>query len=108
MAGLVLQPSEGGTFLTRISQVTGEVTSWPSPVQSPDGLAVHGHHAILTRRIHNKCATVVTRAELVDGSWTATDQQRTEVPGRVVLRCGQGRSGILWLRAGDAWIRIEA
>jgi hypothetical protein len=102
------RPGEGGTFLTRITPVTGEVTSWPSPVQSPDGLAVRGHRAILTRRDHNKGSIEVTRAELVDGSWTAADRQKLEVPGRVVLRCGQGRDGVLWLRANDAWFRMEA
>ncbi|WP_345515845.1 hypothetical protein [Phytohabitans houttuyneae] len=102
------RPGRGGTFLTRIEPETGAVTSWPSPVSSPDGLAVRGHRAVLTRRYHNKRSTEVTRAELIDGCWTATDRQKTEVPGPVVLRCGQGRDGTLWLRAGDAWFRIEA
>ncbi|BCJ69113.1 hypothetical protein [Polymorphospora rubra] len=102
------RPSAGGTFLTRITPATGEVTSWPSPVESPDGVAVRGHHAILTRRVHNKNSTVVTRAELVDGSWATVERRIVEAPGPVVLRCGQGRDGVLWLRAGDAWVRIEA
>ncbi|MGI5151468.1 hypothetical protein ACQEVC_34735 [Plantactinospora sp. CA-294935] len=102
------RPGEGGTFLTRITPSTGEVASWSSPVQSPDGLAVRGHHAILTRRDHNKGSTEVVRAELIDGSWAAVERRKVEVPGRVVLRCGQGRDGTLWLRAEDAWLRIEA
>ncbi|GAA4244378.1 hypothetical protein [Dactylosporangium darangshiense] len=102
------RPGAGGTFLTRITPATGEVTSWPCPVEAPDGLAVRGHHAILTRRVHNKNSTAVTRAELVDGSWATTERQIVETPGPVVMRCGQGRDGVLWLRAGDTWVRIEA
>jgi hypothetical protein len=98
----------GGTFLTRITPSTGEVTTWSSPVEAPDGLAVRGHHAILTQRAHNKNSTAVTRAELVDGSWVTTERQIVEMPGPVVMRCGQGRDGVLWLRAGDAWLHIEA
>jgi hypothetical protein len=30
------------------------------------------------------------------------------VPGRVVMKCGQGRDGTLWLRAGHTWVRIDA
>ncbi|MEU7826234.1 hypothetical protein [Catellatospora sp. NPDC049133] len=97
-----------GTFLTRIESTTGEVTSWRSPVPSPDGLAIRGNRAILTRRNHNEPSTEVFRAELVDDSWTVTDSQRVAMPGRVVVRCGQGRDGLLWLRAGDVWLRIEA
>ncbi|GAA1403276.1 hypothetical protein GCM10009662_29360 [Catellatospora coxensis] len=99
---------EGHTFLTRIVPLTGEVTSWRSPVRSPDGLAVRGDRAILTRRHHNKRSTEVFRAELVDDAWTVTDRREVAVPGRVVMRCGQGRDGFLWLRTGDVWLRIEA
>ncbi|MFD0592020.1 hypothetical protein ACFQZ4_05140 [Catellatospora coxensis] len=88
--------------------LTGEVTSWRSPVRSPDGLAVRGDRAILTRRHHNKRSTEVFRAELVDDAWTVTDRREVAVPGRVVMRCGQGRDGFLWLRTGDVWLRIEA
>ena len=98
----------GGTFLTRIMPLTGEVTSWRSPVPSPDGLAVRGNRAVLTRRNHNERSTEVFRAELVGDSWIVTDRRKTAVPGRVVLRCGQGRDGLLWLRTGDVWLRIEA
>ncbi|MEU6575186.1 hypothetical protein [Streptomyces sp. NPDC046805] len=45
--------SRGGTFLTRITPSTGEVTSWSSPVRDPDGFAVRGRRAVLTRRAHN-------------------------------------------------------
>lgn len=102
------RPGAGGTFLTRVTPMTGEVTTWSSPVEAPDGLAVRGHHAILTRRAHNKNSTAVTRAELVGDSWVTTERQIVEVPGVVVMRCGQGRDGVLWLRAGDAWLHIEA
>ncbi|WP_200211133.1 hypothetical protein [Micromonospora coerulea] len=96
------------TFLTRITPLTGEVASWLSPVPSPDGLAVRGNHAILTRRVHNERSTEVFRAELVGASWVVTDRHKEQVPGRVVLRCGQGRDGFLWLRTGDTWLRIDA
>ncbi|MEO3746932.1 hypothetical protein [Plantactinospora sp. B5E13] len=96
------------TFLSRINPLTGEVVSWLSPVPSPDGLAVRGNRAILTRRNHNERSTEVFRAELVDGSWAVTDRHNTQVPGRVVLWCGQGRDGHLWLRTGDTWLRVEA
>ncbi|MDT0573791.1 hypothetical protein RM704_41190 [Streptomyces sp. DSM 3412] len=98
----------GGTFLTRITPSTGEVTSWPSPVRDPDGFAVHGRRAVLTKRVHNQRSTEVVRAELDGGAWRVTERHRMRVPGRVVLRCGQGRDGFLWLRAGDMWLRIAA
>ncbi|WP_328675372.1 hypothetical protein [Streptomyces sp. NBC_00343] len=98
----------GGTFLTRITPSTGEVTSWPSPVPQPDGFAVSGNRAVLTKRDHNEPTTEVVRAELRGDTWSVTERHTTQVPGRVVLRCGQGRDGSLWLRAGDTWLRIEA
>ena len=49
----------------------------------------------------------VTRAELDGTTWTVTDQRVLDVPRRVVLRCGQGRDGTLWLRTRDTWLRIE-
>ncbi|MFE4250621.1 hypothetical protein ACFRU3_14125 [Streptomyces sp. NPDC056910] len=98
----------GGTFLTRIVPSTGEVTSWPSPVRDPDGFAVRGHRAVLTRRVHNQRSTEVVRAELVGDTWSVTERHKVRVPGRVVMRCGQGRDGFLWLRAGDTWLRIKA
>jgi hypothetical protein len=98
----------GGTFLTRITSSTGEVTSWPSPVHKPDGFAVRGRRAVFTKRVHNQRATEVVRAELVGDTWSVTERRKTRVPGRVVMRCGQGRDGFLWLRAGDTWLRLEA
>jgi hypothetical protein len=76
-------------------------------VRQPDGLAVRGDRAVLTSRHHNEPSTEVVLAQLVGESWTVTDQRKMQVPGRVVLRCGQGRDGTLWLRAGDSWLRIE-
>ncbi|MEV5764445.1 hypothetical protein AB0L34_07710 [Micromonospora sp. NPDC052213] len=99
--------SRAGTFLTRVTPSTGEVTSWPSPVHGPDGFAVRGNRAILTRRDHNQRSVEVVSAELVDATWSVTDRRRMRVPGRVVLHCGQGRDGSLWLRAGNDWLRIE-
>jgi hypothetical protein len=101
-------PARGETFLTRIVPATGEVESWPSPVSSPDGIAVSGSRAVLTRRTHNKKSAQVTRAELVDDTWTVIDQQQITTPDRIVMRCGQGRDGVLWLRAGDQWLRLTA
>ncbi|GAA1635429.1 hypothetical protein [Actinoplanes couchii] len=100
--------AEGDTFLSRITPRTGAVTTWPSPVRAPDGLAVCGDRAVLTRRVHGERFTEVTRARLVQGTWTVTEQERVRVPGRVVLRCGQGREGRLWLRAGRTWLLVEA
>jgi len=100
--------SRGGTFLTRITPSTGEVTSWRSPVHDPDGFAVRGNRAVLTKREHNRRSTEVVRAELVGTVWSVTCRRKIRVPGRVVMRCGQGRDGTLWLRAGDTWLRVEA
>lgn len=100
--------SRGGTFLTRITPATGEVTSWRSPVRDPDGFAVRGRRAVLTRRVHNQRSTEVIRAELIGDTWSVTERGSVRVPGRVVKYCGQGRDGVLWLRAGDTWLRVEA
>ncbi|GIG63377.1 hypothetical protein Lfu02_77490 [Longispora fulva] len=100
--------SKDDTFLTRVTPLTGEVTSWRSPVPSPDGLAIRGNRAVLTRRHHNMPSTELFRAELIDDSWIVTERHTVAVPGRVVMRCGQGREGFLWLRTGDVWLRIEA
>ncbi|MEV6195691.1 hypothetical protein AB0M19_25185 [Streptomyces sp. NPDC051920] len=98
----------GGTFLTRITPTTGDVTSFLSPVLAPDGFAVRGNRAVLTRRDHNKRSVEVIRAELTGTTWAVTGRRRMRVPGRVVMRCGQGRDGSLWLRAGNSWLRIKA
>jgi hypothetical protein len=100
--------SRGGTFLTQITPSTGDVVSYPSPVRAPDGFAVRGNQAVLTRRNHNKRSVELTRAELNGTTWTVTSRRTLRVPGRVVMRCYQGRNGSLWLRAGDTWLRIEA
>lgn len=97
-----------GTFLTRITPTTGEVTSYSSPVDDPDGFAVLGNRAVLTRRDHNRRTVELVHAELDGSAWSVTDRRRVEVPGRVVLRCGQGRDGVLWLRAGNTWLRTAA
>lgn len=100
-----------GTYLTRITPSTGEVTSYRSPVAAPDGFAVRGRRAVMTVRNHHRRSVELIRAEL-DGAtgttWTVTSRRKLRVPGRVVLRCGQGRDGYLWLRTGDSWLRIEA
>ncbi|MGA5561331.1 hypothetical protein ACPCUV_09145 [Streptomyces platensis] len=100
--------SRGGTFLTRITPSTGDVASYLSPVPAPDGFAVRGNRAVLTRRDHNKRTVELIRAELDGTTWAVTSRRRMRVPGRVVMRCGQGRDGSLWLRTGNTWLRIEA
>ncbi|WP_020123613.1 hypothetical protein [Streptomyces canus] len=100
--------SAKGTFLTRITPSTGEVASYCSSVKNPDGFAVRGTRVVLTGRDHYKRSTTVTRAELVGDGCVAVCQERVRVPGRVVMKCGQGRDGTLWLRAGRTWVRIEA
>ncbi|MET7986483.1 MULTISPECIES: hypothetical protein [unclassified Streptomyces] len=98
----------GGTYLTRIDPSTGDVVSYPSPVAKPDGFAVRGNRAVLTRRNHNKRSVELVRAELDGTTWAVTSRRRLRVPGRVVMKCGQGRDGFLWLRTGNTWLRIEA
>lgn len=96
-----------GTYLTRITPSTGDVASYRSPVSDPDGLAIRGNRAVLTSRHHNKRSVDLIRAELDGATWTVTSRRRLRVPGRVVMKCGQGRDGSLWLRTGDTWLRIE-
>ncbi|MEU1494876.1 hypothetical protein ABZ456_32110 [Streptomyces sp. NPDC005776] len=97
-----------GTYLTRIIPATGDMPTHASPVPQPDGFAVRGNRAVFTRRDHSKRAVELIRAEFHDTTWTVTSRRRLRVPGRVVLRCGQGRDGSLWLRTGHTWLRIEA
>ncbi|MFJ6686823.1 hypothetical protein [Streptomyces werraensis] len=63
---------------------------------------------VLTSRDHYKRRTTVTRAELVGAMCVAIGQERVRLPGRVVMHCGQGRDGTLFLRAGRTWVRIDA
>ncbi|MFJ8163606.1 hypothetical protein ACIRBY_22150 [Streptomyces sp. NPDC096136] len=100
--------SHEGNYLSRVTPATGEVTTFRSPERGVDGLAVRGGRAVLSRRDHGKASATLTRAELVDGTWTAAAGIRLRLPGPVRMRCGQGRDGVLWLRAGDSWVRIEA
>ncbi|MEU1534972.1 hypothetical protein [Streptomyces fagopyri] len=79
-----------------------------SPVHASDEFAVRGNRAVLTRRNHNKRSVRLIRAELGDTTWTVIGRRRLRVPGRVVMSCGQGRDGALWLRAGSTWLPIEA
>ncbi|MEV4339800.1 hypothetical protein [Streptomyces sp. NPDC049590] len=69
---------------------------------------MRGTRVVLTSRDHYKRRTIVTRAELAGDVCVATSQERVRVPGRVVMHCGQGRDGTLFLRAGRTWVRIEA
>ncbi|MFD9355590.1 hypothetical protein [Streptomyces sp. NPDC060031] len=96
-----------GTFLTRIDPATGLAAGYRCPLRYVDGLAVRGDRAVLSRREHDEPFTELVRVDLVDGECVITDRQRVPLPGRVVMQCGQGRDGTLWLRAGDAWVRIE-
>ncbi|MCF3182365.1 hypothetical protein IPZ70_20795 [Streptomyces polychromogenes] len=100
--------SHEGTYLTRIASATGEFATFRSPERGIDGLAVRGDRAVLTRRDHGEHTTTLTRAELADGTWTVTGREKLRLPGPLRLRCGQGRDGVLWLRAGDSWVRVGA
>jgi hypothetical protein len=100
--------SRAGTYLTRVTPSTSEVTSYPSPVPKPDGFAIRGNYAVFTVRDHNRRSTELIHAELDGATWTITGRRKLRVPGRVVMHCGQGRDGSLWLRTGDTWLRIEA
>ncbi|OKJ48674.1 hypothetical protein AMK28_33875 [Streptomyces sp. CB02115] len=86
--------SPSGTYLTRITPATGKVLSYASPVPQPDGFAVRGNRAVFTRRDHNRRTVELIRAERRGTAWTVTSRRRLRVPGRVVLRCGQGRDAI--------------
>ena len=105
-----------GAYVSRITPATGAVSSWPYPVgvrrttrvRAPDGFAVRGNRAVFTMRHHNEPTIELIRAEWNDRAWIVTDQRTVAVPGPVVLRCGQGRDGCLWLRAGDTWLQFSA
>ncbi|MFD0360529.1 hypothetical protein ACFQZZ_03590 [Nocardia sp. GCM10030253] len=101
-------PPRGGTFLTRITPSTGDVSSYRSPVSQPDGFAIRDNRAVLTVRDHNERSTELIRAELHDTTWTVTSRHKLRVPGRVVMHCGQGRDGSLYLRADDTWLTTQA
>ncbi|WP_217137095.1 hypothetical protein [Streptomyces sp. AC558_RSS880] len=88
--------------------VSCTVSSSPFPVHQPDGFAVRDDRTVLTRRDHNRRTVELSRAEFDGTTWTATGRRALHVPGRVVMRFGQGRDGVLWLRTGDTWLRIEA
>ncbi|MFD8588265.1 hypothetical protein ACFV1B_01700 [Streptomyces sp. NPDC059637] len=97
-----------GTFLPRITSSTGEVVSRPGPVHAPDGFAVRGNRAVLAVRNHNRPSAELVRAESDDAGRAVTDRRAVRLPGRVVMHCGQGRDGFLWLRAGNTWLRTRA
>ncbi|MFJ4185356.1 hypothetical protein [Kitasatospora sp. NPDC089509] len=100
--------SHEGAFLSRVDTATGDVTSYRNPLKDTDGIAVRGTRMLLTQRSHNRPAVELSRAELVGGAWEITAQEKLRLPGPVVMRCAQGRDGVLWLRAGDSWVRLEA
>ncbi|MFH7599665.1 hypothetical protein WDV06_31885 [Streptomyces racemochromogenes] len=98
-----------GTHLSRVTPATGEVATFRSPAHGIDGIAVCGDRAVVSRRDHGKHSTTLIRAGLgADGVWTVGGEERLRMPGPVRMRCGQGRDGVLWLRAGDAWVRVRA
>ncbi|UQX04535.1 hypothetical protein [Streptomyces sp. RerS4] len=100
--------SHKGAFLSRVDPATGGITSYRNPLRDTDGIAVRGTRMLLTRRFHNRPVVELSRAELVDDAWVITAQEKLRLPGPVVMRCAQGRDGVLWLRAGDTWLQIEA
>ena len=90
-----------------VPEVGREVRCLPLPPPR-DGFAVHGNRALLTRRNHNRRTVELTRAEFDGANWTSTSRCRLRVPGRVVMRPGQGRDGYLLLRTGNSWLRFAA
>ncbi|MEV7603002.1 hypothetical protein AB0O91_37110 [Kitasatospora sp. NPDC089797] len=100
--------SHKGPFLTRVDPATGDTTHYRNPLRDTDGIAVRGRRMILTRRSHNRPAAELSRAELLDGAWVVTAREQLRLPRPVVLHCAQGRDGLLWLRAGDSWVQLEA
>ncbi|BCM64952.1 hypothetical protein L0F81_32825 [Streptomyces tricolor] len=99
--------SHKGAFVSRVDPATGDITSFPNPLRDTDGIAVRGTRMLLTHGFHNRPGVELSRAELVDGAWVITAQEKLRLPGPVVMHCAQGRDGVLWLRAGDTWVRIE-
>ncbi|MFG2824626.1 hypothetical protein ACGFX4_34995 [Kitasatospora sp. NPDC048365] len=99
--------SHKGPFVSRVDSASGDVTTYRNPLRGTDGIAVRGTGMLLTRRDHGRPRVELSRAEFLDGTWVITGQEKLTVPGPVVLSCAQGRDGVLWLRAGDTWIRFE-
>ncbi|MCX5198624.1 hypothetical protein OOK31_32860 [Streptomyces sp. NBC_00249] len=99
--------SHEGRFLSRIDPADGTVTSYHDPADRTDGIAVRGNRAILSHRFHNTPTVRLTRAELMGTTWEITGQEQVLMPGGAVLQRAQGRDGVLWLRAGDTWSRVE-
>ncbi|MFI8385754.1 hypothetical protein [Streptomyces sp. NPDC085540] len=97
-----------GAFLSRVDPTTGDVTSYRNPLEDTDGIAVRGTRMLLTHRFRNRPGVELSRAKLVDDAWGITARENLRLPEPVGRRCAQGRDGVLWLRAGDSWIRIEA
>ncbi|CAL9466153.1 hypothetical protein SUDANB120_02742 [Streptomyces sp. enrichment culture] len=100
--------SHKGRFLSRVDCATGDVADYRNPLPDTDGIAVRGTRMLLTHRLHNRPSIELSRAELVGDAWVVTVQEKLRLPGRVVMRCAQGRDGVLCLRAGDTWTRIDA
>ncbi|WP_327258057.1 hypothetical protein [Streptomyces sp. NBC_01244] len=100
--------SHEGAFLTRVDPTTGDITNYSNPHKDTDGIAVRGTRMILTHRFHNRPDVELSRAELINDAWIITSRERLALPGPVVMRCAQGRDGVLWIRGGDTWTRIEA
>ncbi|MEW2140284.1 hypothetical protein AB0892_27455 [Streptomyces sp. NPDC005409] len=100
--------SHGGAFLSRVDPASGDISSYRNPVRDTHGIAVRGSRMLLTHRYHGRPVVELSRAELVDDAWVITSKEKLRLPGPVVWRCAQGRDGVLWLRAGDTWLQIEA
>ncbi|MGW2276154.1 hypothetical protein ACWCV4_37425, partial [Streptomyces yangpuensis] len=100
--------SHEGPFLSRVDPATGSVTSYRNPLRDTDGIAVRGTRMLLSHRFRNRPGVELSRAELVDDTWVIAARENLRLPGPVGARCAQGRDGLLWIRAGDTWTRIEA
>lgn len=100
--------SHEGSFLSRVDPATGPITSYRHPSRDTDGIAVRGTRMLLSHRFRGRPGVELNHAELVDDVWVITAREQLQLPEPVTMRCVQGRDGVLWIRGGDTWIRIEA
>ncbi|MEU7697494.1 hypothetical protein [Streptomyces sp. NPDC039028] len=100
--------SPEGAFVTRVDPALGETTSYRLPQKDIDGIAVRGTRMLLSHAFHNRPGVELARLELVGDAWAITSHEHLRLSEPVTRRCVQGREGVLWIRGGDTWTRIEA
>ncbi|MFC9792876.1 hypothetical protein ACFVJI_09575 [Streptomyces sp. NPDC127584] len=99
--------SPEGAFVSRVDPALGETTSYRLPHRDIDGIAVRGTRMLLSHSFRNRPGVELIRLELVDDVWVITSQEQLRLREPVTRRCVQGRDGVLWIRGGDTWARIE-